>query len=229
MKPVGGVAVLCDFDGTLTSRNVMDFLYQRFAACGMTYAEQWEHGEISTPEEMRLTFATVHASRQEMETELAGLEVDPGLPELVGFCQERGYPLGVVSDGLEWYIRFLLQLHGAADLPVYANRLLFGRSGFRLEFPWYDKETPKRGVCKPKIVRSFRESGFKVAFVGDGLSDVDAVTEADRVYARAGLLAHCRAQGIPAIAFGSLSDLVRRWQDPAPSSSSPRGQAMSTC
>jgi hypothetical protein len=65
-------AILCDFDGTVCPTQMMDFLYQHFAACGMEYAERWERGEISTQEEIESTFGSVSASREEMEAGVTG-------------------------------------------------------------------------------------------------------------------------------------------------------------
>ena len=72
------IAVLCDFDGTIALTQTLDFLYQHFAGCGMEFAHCWERGEISTPEEIRSTFATVTASKEEMEAALTGIRLDPG-------------------------------------------------------------------------------------------------------------------------------------------------------
>lgn len=208
------LSVLCDFDGTISKINVMDFLYQRFAGCGMEYAERWERGEISTQEELRATWATVSAGREALEAALTEVAIDPGLAGLANFCDAEGYPLAIVSEGLEWYIATILARHGIRGIPIYASQIHFTSDGFDFEFPWYHPDTPLRGLCKPRIVRAFQEHGWKVAFIGDGTSDLDVAPVADVIYARDALLAHCRKRGIPATPFESLSDVVDNWRCP---------------
>ncbi len=206
-------AVLCDFDGTATPCEVIGLIYSRFASgnCDQL-VQQWLRGEISTPEELRGCFATIKASREEMEAELASTPLDPGFPALVEFCRQRGYPFAILSDGLRWYIDYILQQHGFQDFTVYANEITFKPEGYTLTFPWYSSDTPRRGTSKPMIIRRYQAEGYKVVFIGDGLSDIEAVKAADVVYARADLLEYCRLNGIPGTGFSDISDLLKRWK-----------------
>lgn len=205
--------VLCDFDGTICTANTMDFLYRKFAACGMKFAERWERGEISTAEEMRATFATIDASREEMERALSTLEIDEVFPHFLTFCRQRGYDVAVVSDGLEWYIEFILGRHGISDLPIYANCIHFENGDFRFDFPWFHEDTPLRGVSKPRIVTTFKRQGKNVIYIGDGISDADAIHEADLVYARGWLAEHCTELGLEAVIFDRFDELIRKWRE----------------
>jgi 2-hydroxy-3-keto-5-methylthiopentenyl-1-phosphate phosphatase len=208
------VAVLCDFDGTICTMNTMDFLYQNFASVGMKYAVRWERGEISTADEIRATFATVDSSREEMERALSRLEIDEGFSRFLDFCRMKGYHIAIVSDGLEWYIEYILGQHGIRGLPIYANQIRFENGDFQFEFPWFHEESPMRGVSKPHIVHSYQAEGKRVAYIGDGHSDVDVIHEADLVYARGWLADYCLKHDIPAILFGVFDDLLRQWQEP---------------
>lgn len=214
-QPRPDVAVLCDFDGTATPHIAIDMMYQEFGSpdC-LKITQRWERGEISTPEEIRLCFATITASRDEMEAFLASLSLDPGLPDLVSLCRQQGCCFAIVSDGLTWYINYLLNRQGIYGVPVYANEIHFEPEGFRFSFPWYRPETPLRGTSKPAIVRRYQGEGKRVVFIGDGLTDVEASEVADVVYARAGLLKYCRERDIPAIEFSDLADLLTKWTIP---------------
>lgn len=214
-QPRPDVAVLCDFDGTATPHIAIDMLYREFGspAC-LEITQRWERCEISTPEEIQSCFATITASRTEMETFLASLSLDPGLPDLVSLCRQQGYRFAIVSDGLTWYINYILNRHDIHDVTIYANEIHFGPDGFRFSFPWYRPETPLRGTSKPTIVRRYQAEGAKVVFIGDGLTDVQAAEAADVVYARAGLWTYCREHHIPAIEFSDLADLLTKWTIP---------------
>lgn len=208
------IAVLCDFDGTITKGGVIDLLYRAFAeqSC-WELVDRWIRGEISTIEEMQGCFSTMKATREEMEAVLDRVEIDPGFPEFVDFCKERGYLLAILSDGLRWYIDYVLTHHGICDLPIYANEIHFLEDGYLITTPWYSPQTPRRGVSKPGIIQDYRAMGYKAIFIGDGLSDIEAVSAADLLYARDELLEYCQKHGFPAIAFKDMRDVISKWQE----------------
>ncbi len=95
------IAVLSDFDGTITTNNVLNSLYGKFAAPSYRETlERWNRGEISTMEEIETVFSTISASRAEMESFLDTIELDPGFPSLLKYCLETMITLVIVSDGL---------------------------------------------------------------------------------------------------------------------------------
>jgi len=206
------VAVLCDFDGTIALRQVIPTLYEHFAgpSC-MEVVQRWMRGEVGTKEEFRICFGSITASRAEMEAVLDSVPIDPAFPRLLDFCRQRGYRFAIVSDGLRWYINYILARYGIHGLTVYANEIYFEPQGIRLAFPWYSADAPLRGVSKKGIIRRYQADGCKVVFIGDGLSDIDAVQVADVLYANDDLLAYCRKHGIPAIEFSDLSDVLAKW------------------
>ena len=53
-----------------------------------------------------------------------------------------------------------------------------------------------------------------MVFIGDGLSDLEAVHVADQVYARDELLEYCQEKDIPAIGFTSMEELIQKWKEP---------------
>lgn len=109
-QQIMGIAVLSDFDGTLTPSNGLDILYKRFGAPSCKQVvERWDRGEISTMEELTTCFSTMAAHREEMEIPLMQITLDPAVPQLLKFCSDRNYEFGIVSDGLRWYIDLILE------------------------------------------------------------------------------------------------------------------------
>ena len=209
----GGLAILCDFDGTIALSQTMDFLYRRFAGCGMQFARLWERGEIGTSEEIRSTFATVAATRKEMERALEEINLDPGFKTFFDEAKLRGDIVAIVSDGLDWYIEFMLNKHGIDGVPVYANHIEFEGNTFRFEFPFYHPDVPLRGVSKWHIVQQFRQQCERVVYVGDGKSDVEILQSVDRLYAKGWLADYCREHRIEAVTFRNWHELMEKWQE----------------
>jgi 2-hydroxy-3-keto-5-methylthiopentenyl-1-phosphate phosphatase len=203
------IAVLSDFDGTITTNNVLNSLYEKFAAPSYRETlERWNRGEISTMEEIETVFATVSASRAEMEFFLDTVELDPGFPSLLTYCLAAGIKFVIVSDGLRWYIEYIMRYHGIQEVAVYACEIHFERGGYRFSYPWFDPSTPLRSVSKSTIVSDYQSRGYKVVFIGDGVSDFEAAQVADIVYARDVLLDYTKHHGIQAREFSDMGDIV---------------------
>ena len=205
-------AVLCDFDGTITPDLTLGVVYCKFVATVYQDAtERWRRNEIGTQDEFEICFGAIKATRADLEAELDAVEIDPGFPAFLEACRRMRYEFAVVSEGLTWYVDHVLARHGILNVCVYSNEIHFEPAGFRFSYPWHAPELPLRGVSKPGIVRRYQAAGTHVAYVGDGQSDYEAVSAADLVYARNGLLEHCRAQRIPAVGFEDMADLLRQW------------------
>ena len=207
------LAVLCDFDGTISSSDILDILYDRFAGqeCH-ELRKKWNKGETSTPAEIQGCFASMRATRTEMESALDPVHLDPGFLDFARFCREQGYPFAILSDGLYWYITYILKRHGIADLTIYANDVEFTPDGMLIHSPWYHPDTPLRGTSKPAIIQKYHDDGYTVVFIGDGPTDVEAVEVADIVFAKGRLAEYCQIKGVPFTAFDSFFDVIRDWK-----------------
>jgi 2-hydroxy-3-keto-5-methylthiopentenyl-1-phosphate phosphatase len=206
--------ILSDFDGTITHVNVLDLIFAKFGSpiCRQIN-EQWIRGEISSREEMSLCFATVNASKKEIESLLSTVEIESSLHEFLAFCKQHSHEFAIVSDGFKWYIDFILHRHGIQGVKTFANEILFDSDGIKLEFPWYEPEFASCGVSKPGIIRDYQRNGYRVTFIGDGQSDRDAIFFADRIFARGELLEYSQKHGIQATPFSSLGDILINLSD----------------
>jgi 2-hydroxy-3-keto-5-methylthiopentenyl-1-phosphate phosphatase len=203
------IAVLSDFDGTITTINVLNSLYGKFAAPSYKETlERWNRGEISTMEEIETVFATISASCTEMESFLDTVELDPGFLSLLKYCLETGIKFVIVSDGLVWYIEYILRHQEIQEVSVYACEIHFEGGGYHFSYPWFDPSTPLRSVSKSTIVRDYQSWGYKVVFIGDGVSDYEAAQVADIVYARDVLLEYTKDHGIQALEFSNMGDII---------------------
>jgi 2,3-diketo-5-methylthio-1-phosphopentane phosphatase len=208
------LAVLCDFDGTITPGDTLSILYNRFAGpeC-LELEKRWSQGEISAPAEMQGCFGSMRTTRAELESALDPVQIDPGFSEFFGFCQEQGYAFAVLSDGLRWYIVYILQRHGIPAPAIYANEIEFAPDGVHIHSPWYRPDTPLRGTSKPAIIQKYQAEGYAVVFIGDGPTDIEAVAVADYVFAKGRLAEYCRGNGIPFITINNFFDVLQHWKN----------------
>lgn len=214
MEKNSTLRILCDFDGTITRACLCDFLYKEFATCGLKFSDLWNEGKIGTKEEIESSFQFIQATREEMESALATIEVVPGFREFYDYCRARELPLTIVSDGLEWAIRYVLGCMGVTDIAVMSNRIFFEPQGFRFEFPYYNASAAQTGVCKRDIVETFKQKSERIIMIGDGRTDFDASHLADFVFARDALWDYCQVHHIPSRQFDNFFDILTDIQDP---------------
>jgi len=204
------IAVLSDFDGTITTTDVAEDILARFAS------PQWEDLErlhrsrvLGTRETMARQFALVHAPREELvEFARATAKMDPAVPAFIRFCEDRGIPFEIVSEGLDFYLHELIKSWGLG-VPVRTNRAVFADGHIRIEYPYADPFCTLCGTCKLDRVFQLRVAGYRIVYVGDGDSDLCPAVEADVVFAKRRLAELCDSEGIAYRRFDTFSEIER--------------------
>jgi 2-hydroxy-3-keto-5-methylthiopentenyl-1-phosphate phosphatase len=198
--------VFVDFDGTIATVDTTDLLLEQFAAPAWRDIEDdWKAGRIGSRECLVRQIDLVRASEAEMDAFVAGIEIDRGFPRFARLCRRLGHSVAVVSDGLDRTIEAVLDRY-ELDLPFFANRLQW-RDGdrWRLSFPHARSDCQAlSGTCKCRFTEG--EPRQLRILVGDGRSDFCAAGGVDLVLAKGALLDHCRAEGLPHMAFADFDD-----------------------
>jgi 2-hydroxy-3-keto-5-methylthiopentenyl-1-phosphate phosphatase len=144
---------------------------------------------------------------------LATIGVVPGFKDFYQYCRENKLELVVVSDSLEWAIRYVLSQVGVEDIRVMSNRIFFEPQGFRFEFPFYNPDAGQTGVCKRDIAEEFKAQGRRVVLIGDGRTDYDASLAADFVFARDALWEFCQKNTLPSRHYNDFFDVLAFFKD----------------
>lgn len=203
--------ILCDFDGTVSVEDITDSLLERFARPGWQTIEQaWRRGEIGSHDCMAEQVALLDASREEIDAHLDSMMIDRAFAAFVADVEDAGIPLAIVSDGLDYAIRRILDAHGLGRLPIIANRLeAAGPRSWRLEFPHGSASCRiASGNCKCASAARSRDGQRRVLLIGDGASDFCVASEADLVFAKHRLIEHCRSAGIAYVPVASFADAI---------------------
>lgn len=196
--PEPTVRIFSDFDGTITDEDVGEDLFRHF--CGDAAFEairaQWDSGALTAPEAYgRLCEAMGEIGTGDIRRFLERHAVDESFPRFVQWCAGEGFPLQVLSDGLDAYIFPLLEAAGV-DVPVLCNRLEIRDGRARMHFPYYDGRCPEIAHCKSNHVALLSQDDDIIVYVGDGSSDFEAAQYADMVFARGALERYCQEQNI---------------------------------
>ena len=202
-------AVLTDFDGTITRSDVAEDLLREFAR-----PEWWDLEElhrarkIGTRETMIRQFDLVRASEEDLLRFVDEHAVlDETFRDFAGTCRRRGIHLEIVSEGLDVYVAFLLR-KWALDVPYRTNRTTFHGDRIVLSYPWADPTCTLCGTCKLRRLFELRVQGYRMAYVGDGSSDLCPAIEADLVFAKGELARLCEEEDVAFIPFERFSDVA---------------------
>jgi HAD superfamily phosphoserine phosphatase-like hydrolase len=208
---MGRVALLLDFDGTATPRDVGGSLLGHFARddSWRVIDNDYVNGRIGSRVAYRLLENVLDGDPEQWERwALATTELDPGLPGLVELSRRAGWTLEILSDGLDFYIRALLRRAGL-EVPFRASRVLRSEPAPRIRTPYMNPLCGRCGTCKADRVAELASAGHTVVYIGDGYSDLCAGPRAHRLFATGVLAEHCREGGIPHERFDDLDDVTR--------------------
>lgn len=198
-----------DFDGTLCEQDTVDWFSAHYAPEAFADADRrLAAGEIDLDTCLQLQVAPIRVPEDQLVAFLVEtVRIRPGADELVAFCAERGIEPVLVSSGFENLMRPILAAHGL-DLPVHAHRVAFEPDGMRVIL----KGRAPCGLCGTACKRAEVAGlarGRRVAYVGDGISDLCAAEAADLRFARHTLARHLESEGLPYVAFEDLHDVRR--------------------
>ncbi len=193
--------IFCDFDGTITNRDSIVFLTEEFGkgeAFRLEVLDDIKKGRMTVFEAIERELATVRVGWKEAVTSLReAVHVDPTFAGFVDWCKADGWPLTVLSSGMEPVVGLFVR---DFNIPFYAHPVKVSQEG------WIYRRNPHHD--KKTILKSAKEKG-EIVFIGDGTSDVAAIQYTDVLFAKQGqfLAEYCRAEGIPFYPFGDFQDI----------------------
>jgi len=213
------IEIFCDFDGTLTNRDTLVVLLDKYANSDW-YAveERMLRGEIEEKEGLRAELSMLKApDDQLLETLQAEISPAEGTAELVHLVDEMGWKMTVLSGGLICFSGALWQKWGYGHIPLYANDHQRDAEGgievIPAPFPHIKNHC---NHCKRWHLEESLKRGSKVVYIGDGLTDRCAAEVAHRRYAKRNLLDYLLEQGLDVAPYNSLKDVVedlRKWSE----------------
>jgi 2-hydroxy-3-keto-5-methylthiopentenyl-1-phosphate phosphatase len=180
------IAVISDFDGTITENDSLALLMNRYGPSGWErYEELYEAGDIRGSEALEKEMSLLNLNLAEAtEIVLKEIEVRKYFAQFAKFCDESEIPLTIVSCNFRQLISAILQTHGLERIPFRSNELV--EDGDKIKIVPGTRRHPECSEChecKALTVIEFRENGFFTIYLGDGLTDRCPAWEADMVFA----------------------------------------------
>ena len=190
------LTVFCDFDGTVTTRDVLGELLATLADPAWSAIETaWEQGRIGSRECLAKQIPLIRGGWPAIQRVLGTAAIDPTFAGYTRWCASQGVAVIVVSDGLDRVIERVLTRDRVRVDGVWANHLVVGEDGaLSVTFPHPRRDLDCRGgLCKCRVLA---QATTRRVVIGDGLSDLCWASRADVCFAKGRLLASCRAQQV---------------------------------
>ncbi len=204
------IAIQCDFDGTVTEGEISHLILNRFAEGDWkAIVKEFDDGRITVMECMKRCFALIKADERTIIDYILNsdkLKIRPGFKELYDYCLDRGFHFAIVSNGLVFYIKAILDKIGMNGIEINAARGLCSPDGMAVKFPGPDGSVPVDDF-KETCTRRLEHQGYKVICLGDSASDIFTARRAWKVFAIGELSDFCRKENIAFSPFQSFFDI----------------------
>lgn len=208
------VALVLDFDGTVSEINVGMAMIRKFARddSWLVIDEEYGRGTVGSRQAYRLMGPLMTGEPKEWTAFAMEHRLDPRLPDLIGAARERGWEVEILSDGFDTYIEPMLGREGL-NLPGRYSLLTGDGTAGVVRTPYMNPLCGRCGTCKTDRILELSNSGYYVIFVGDGYSDLCAAPRADRIFAKDVLARHLEAEGRAFSRFDTLGDVYSQLFD----------------
>jgi len=209
-KQPAKILIQCDFDGTITEEDVSFQLLDAFAQGDWRQLHRdYEADRISVGRFNREAFAMVKADRKSLLAEARRtVKIRAGFQQMVSCCRSKGFRLVIISNGLDFYIKAILQDLGLVDIEFFAATTQFPPEGLRVQYLGPDGRHHDEGI-KVANVNLFFGQGYRVAYVGNGTSDFPAAKLCNYIFATDALLACCRQAKVDCSPFTDFNQIVK--------------------
>ncbi len=202
--------VQCDFDGTITEKDVSFLLLDTFTdGSWRQLNREYEEGKITVGHFNRDAFAMVRADRQSLsKVAKAEVKIRPGFYELVACCRRKGFRFVIVSNGLDFYIEEILRDIGLADIEVFAAQTRFHPESIKVQYVGPDGSHLDKEF-KGTYVNSFLGEGYRIVYVGNGTSDVSPARRCHYIFATGDLVSLCEQANLGYSPFTDFNEVIR--------------------
>jgi len=204
--------VQCDFDGTITEKDVSFLLMDAFADGNWRQLlNEYREGRISVGAFNTKAFTMVKADKQTLLDFIftkSKVEIRAGFNELLTYCSKKGFKFVIVSNGLDFYIEAILRDIGVENIEVFAAQTQFSPDGLEVKYIGPDGRQLEDSF-KEAYTELFLKRGYRVVYVGNGISDFSPARQAHHIFATPDLLDYCQKANLNCTPFDGLNDVVR--------------------
>ena len=171
--------LISDFDGTIVTIDTVVYLLNKFVKEDWKIFDlKYERRKITIDECIRSQVSLLRTvPKNVMLEELENVvSFRKNFKNLATHCNEKNIPFMVASAGLDFVIKHFLNLAELTNISIHAPKTVISDNNMEISFPLKDEMSID---FKEDLVKSFKKQRYKTIYVGDGVSDFNAIQIAD--------------------------------------------------
>ncbi|MCC7431370.1 MtnX-like HAD-IB family phosphatase [bacterium] len=210
------LAIFCDFDGTITKDDSLQFLLDYYVGDKWYEIEnQVEAGTLPENEALQLEMDFLKVSEQEaFETLGKHINIDETFGDFVLWCKSKGYEIFILSGGFRKIIEFTFKKNYIEAVEIFSNDIFIDSKNNWKVIP---SATPKINNlcnhCKTYHLEKIREKVDKIVYIGDGTTDRCPAQKSDLIFAKNGLSKFLKEKNVPFFPFENFEEIKFKLQN----------------
>jgi len=201
--------IQCDFDGTIIRNNLSVLLRENFAQGDWRQIEDaYMQRSLTVEESNRQQYRLIYQSREKLQAFVCQhIELRPGFIEFVSYCQQENIPFVIVSSGVDFYIKAVLDRIGMSHLEHHCGRGVFYGDGISVQY-FGPEGNLLDGGFKSRFLTWLRQRDSSIIYLGDGYSDIEPARQAEHVLATGMLPDLLKAESVATTAFDDFYEVI---------------------
>ena len=205
--------IFSDFDGTITERDVIVMIMEKFAP------PEWVEikdkilykRSITLKDGVEKLFSLIKSSKKSEIVDFVKKEakIRAGFDELLDFCKKENIDFHVISGGLDFFVAPVLEPY-RNRLKIFCNSGSFKSEKIKIDYKYLPKNCSlcgNCGCCKIEVIEEHPKKRFSRILIGDSLTDLAASKVADIVFARGDLIKYLEQDKIAYIPFNNFHEV----------------------
>lgn len=204
------IIILSDFDGTITNKDVGTALIKNFGPDGWKeYEKKYIKREISSKDSLSFYYENMKRPTNGLLDYVDNnIKLDDYFLSFYNYIKEKNYDFYIVSDGMDFYIDFILKKYDLNDIPFYSNTYI-DKTNVETKYPYFNLECGMCGNCKYSHLNNLSDESTFTIYIGDGHSDRCVADKVDLTFAKDDLEKYCKDRDIKYIKFNDFSDVLK--------------------
>ena len=205
--------IFSDFDGTITERDVIVMIMEKFAPPEWVQIKDkiLYKRSITLKDGVEKLFSLIDSSKKNEIVEFVKKEakIRAGFDEFLDFCEKERIEFNVTSGGLDFFVEPVLERY-KKKLKIFCNLGNFNSNKIKIDYKYLPKNCNVCGdcsCCKIEIIEKYPKDKYTSILIGDSLSDLAASTVADTVFARSDLIKYLKQGKISYILFQNFHEV----------------------
>lgn len=208
--------IFSDFDGTITERDVIVMIMEKFAPPEWVEIKDkiLYQRSITLKDGVERLFSLIDSKKKDTIIEFVKKEsrIRAGFNELLDFCKKENIEFNVLSAGLDFFIKPVLE-NFKDKLNIFCNKANFKSDVIKIDYKYLPKNCElcgQCGCCKVEIIEKYPQERFKRVIIGDGLAELPCAKIADVVFATGNLIKLLEQENIPCIPFNNFYEVKKQ-------------------